>query len=211
MFLVALGIFTLRPSSSGLQITWHPNLDVSVKPKAKSSMSSSSSSGSSSISYWSSSSIITWHVEHAKEPSQAPSSSMSFICAISRRFFPTGACISYSSPSLSTKTTRIFSASGSSSWCWCQRTWPSKLLDGSFWFLRRTSLLGVLLLVAAEEANVLKTISELDLMEDSPDSLLLLPVTTELRRGRLGAADVDVDVDILVVAVVLLVVVVVDK
>lgn len=69
----------------------------------------------------------------------------------------------------------------------------------------------MLLLVAAEEANVLKTISELDLMEDSPDSLLLLPVTTELRRGRLGAADVDVDVDILVVAVVLLVVVVVEK
>ena len=49
-----------------------PPTHVSVKPKAKSSMSSSSSSGSSSISYWSSSSIITWHVEHAKEPSQAP-------------------------------------------------------------------------------------------------------------------------------------------
>ena len=71
MFLVALGILTLSPSISWQQTTWHPSLLVSVSPKAKSSMSFSSSVGSISSSRrsnWSSSSIITWHVEHASEP-----------------------------------------------------------------------------------------------------------------------------------------------
>ena len=71
MFLVALGILTLSPSISWQQTTWHPSLLVSVSPKAKSSMSFSSSVGSISSSRrsnWSSSSTITWHVEHASEP-----------------------------------------------------------------------------------------------------------------------------------------------
>ena len=45
-FRVILGNLTRNPSSSFVIFTWHPNLDVSVKPNAKSSMSFSSSSGS---------------------------------------------------------------------------------------------------------------------------------------------------------------------
>nr|AFK40009.1 unknown [Lotus japonicus] len=41
-------------------------------------MSFSSSVGSSNLLYCSTSMIITWQVEHASEPSHAPSSSMSF-------------------------------------------------------------------------------------------------------------------------------------
>lgn len=45
-FLVIEGSLTTNPSSSGVIVTWQPNLLVSVKPKARSSMSFSSSSGS---------------------------------------------------------------------------------------------------------------------------------------------------------------------
>lgn len=45
---------------------------VSVSPNARSSISFSSSSGSGSLSYRSWSSTMTWQVEHASEPSQAP-------------------------------------------------------------------------------------------------------------------------------------------
>ncbi len=72
-FLVMLGSFTLRPSSSGAILTWHPNLDVSVNPNARSSMSFSSSSGSGILSYISGSSTVIWQVEQAQEPPQAPS------------------------------------------------------------------------------------------------------------------------------------------
>src|ERR1700679_1982809 len=72
MFLVIEGSLTLKPFSSSFIITWQPNLDVSVNPNAKSSMSFSSSSGSGILSYIASSSTITWHVEQAQEPPQAP-------------------------------------------------------------------------------------------------------------------------------------------
>ncbi len=36
-------------------------------------------------------STMTWHVEHAREASHAPSRSISLSCATSRRFFPRGA------------------------------------------------------------------------------------------------------------------------
>ena len=83
---------------------------VSVRPNARSSISFSSSVASGRPSKTSSSSTITWHVEHASDPSHAPSSSTSFACAISSIDSPTGASsITYSSPSLSTNTTRIVS------------------------------------------------------------------------------------------------------
>lgn len=71
-FLVIFGSFTLNPSSSGTIFTWHPNLDVSVSPNARSSMSFSSSSGSGILSYMSLSSTMTWQVEHAHDPPHAP-------------------------------------------------------------------------------------------------------------------------------------------
>jgi hypothetical protein len=72
MFLVIEGSFTRNPSSSFDMTIWHPNLDVSVKPKAKSSISFSSSVASSILSYIASSSTITWHVEQEQDPSHAP-------------------------------------------------------------------------------------------------------------------------------------------
>lgn len=47
------------------------------------------------------SSTMTWHVEHARLPSQAPSSSTPFSCATSRRLLPSGACTVVSLPSFS--------------------------------------------------------------------------------------------------------------
>ena len=43
---VILGSLTRSPSNSFVIFTWHPSLDVSVKPKARSNISFSSSSGS---------------------------------------------------------------------------------------------------------------------------------------------------------------------
>lgn len=71
-FLVMDGSRTTMPSRSLLIGTWHPKRDVSCNPKARSSMSFSSSDGSSIWSNFSGSSIITWHVEQAQEPPQAP-------------------------------------------------------------------------------------------------------------------------------------------
>lgn len=45
-FRVAFGRESTMPSSSFAAMTWHPSLDVSVRPNARSSMSFSSSSGS---------------------------------------------------------------------------------------------------------------------------------------------------------------------
>ena len=59
MFLVIEGSLTRNPSNSLSIMTWQPNLDVSVRPNARSSMSFSSSSGSGMISYNFSSSTIT--------------------------------------------------------------------------------------------------------------------------------------------------------
>ena len=53
---------------------------VSVSPNARSSMSASSSLGSFSCAY-TCGSRMTWHVEHARLPSHAPSSSTSCACA----------------------------------------------------------------------------------------------------------------------------------
>lgn len=47
---VAFGIVTVIPSRASVSRTWHPNRDVSVRPKARSSMSSSSTTGSGSFS-----------------------------------------------------------------------------------------------------------------------------------------------------------------
>lgn len=91
------GSRTTNPSSSLLIFTWHPKRElpsgnislapnhdrgevrthVSVSPKARSSMSFSSSDGSGILSYISSSSTMTWQVEHAAEPPQAPIRNMS--------------------------------------------------------------------------------------------------------------------------------------
>lgn len=72
MFRVMLGSLTISPSSSGAILTWQPSRLVSVRPNARSSMSFSSSVGSGIASYMPSSSTMTWHVEHAHEPPQAP-------------------------------------------------------------------------------------------------------------------------------------------
>lgn len=108
-FLVILGSFTTNPSSSFDILTWQPNLDliisvslhsgrgriritgktyVSVKPNAKSNISFSSSSGSGILSYMLWSAMMTWQVEHAAEPPQAPSTSRSYSWAISSRLSP---------------------------------------------------------------------------------------------------------------------------
>lgn len=86
---VACGILMRVFSMSLVTTTWHPSRElfkpyqlcnvweyyaiwyVSVSPNAISSISFSSSSGSLSFLYISLS-RITWHVEQAKEPSQAP-------------------------------------------------------------------------------------------------------------------------------------------
>lgn len=63
---------TTNPSRSLVMITWQPNREVSVSPKARSNMSFSSSDGSSILSKVSGSSTITWHVEQAQDPPHAP-------------------------------------------------------------------------------------------------------------------------------------------
>src|SRR5438067_2159931 len=102
MLRVAAGNRTVNPSSSSVMMIWHPSRDVLVRPKARSSMSSSSSLASCSSSYHSGS-TITWQVEQASEPSQAPSISTSLRCAISRTDNPSGASTSRRVPSRWTK------------------------------------------------------------------------------------------------------------
>ena len=104
-FRVALGMRTRMPSRSLHMATWQPSRDVSLKPKARSSMSFSSSDGSSMRAYSLASSTTTWQVEHAKDPSHAPSKSMSFACATSSRFWPSSAPTVTTSSSGVTKTT----------------------------------------------------------------------------------------------------------
>lgn len=71
-FRVMDGNRTTSPSRSLVMITWQPNREVSVSPKARSNMSFSSSDGSSILSKVSGSSTITWHVEQAQDPPHAP-------------------------------------------------------------------------------------------------------------------------------------------
>lgn len=119
------------PSRSLLIKTWHPNRDVSVNPNARSNISFSSSEGSSILSNISGSSTITWQVEQAQDPPQAPifkiqlaypcfvdnmpsdldipSISRSFACAMSSRLSPSDTCNSTFVPSLSMNVTLILS------------------------------------------------------------------------------------------------------
>src|SRR5262249_35917768 len=99
MLRVAAGSETTRPSSSSVTIIWQPRREVWVRPKARSSMSSSSSLAVGRISYHSGS-TMTWQVEQASEPSQAPSRSMLLRCAISSTDSPLGASISTRVPSV---------------------------------------------------------------------------------------------------------------
>src|SRR6185369_38531 len=94
---VAPGRLTVSPSNSSVILIWQPRRDVWVKPKARSSMSSSSSLAPSSTSYHSGS-TITWQVEQASEPSQAPSRSILLRWAISSTESPRGASTSTRSP-----------------------------------------------------------------------------------------------------------------
>ena len=87
-FRVMLGSLTTNPSNSFDILTWHPSRLVSVSPNARSNMSFSSSSGSGILLYMDISSTMTWHVEQAHEPPQAPSISKSCACAMSRRLSP---------------------------------------------------------------------------------------------------------------------------
>src|SRR5439155_14344896 len=103
MLRVAVGSRTVNPSSSSVMMIWQPSREVAVRPKARSSMSSSSSIASFSSSYHSGS-TITWQVEQASEPSQAPSISMLLRCATSSTDRPSGASTSRRVPSRSTKT-----------------------------------------------------------------------------------------------------------
>jgi hypothetical protein len=105
MFLVIVGSFTSSPSSSLFILTWHPSLLVSVRPKARSSMSFSSSSGSSILLYMSSEETMTWHVEQAHDPPQAPSISRSLACAMSSRLLPSATSNVCDCPSLSMNVT----------------------------------------------------------------------------------------------------------
>lgn len=93
-FRVMLGNLTRRPSRALFILTWHPNLDVSVSPNARSSISFSSSSGSSILSYISSDSTMTWQVEQAQDPPQAPVQSC-------KRGLPALISSGYESPSIS--------------------------------------------------------------------------------------------------------------
>ncbi len=106
MSAVSEGSVTVILSISFFKCTWQPNLDVSVRPSAKSSMSSSSSSGSGNESK-TFSSRITWHVEQAISPPHAPSTSISLSWATSRRDWPKDPSTVSSSPSASTKRTLI--------------------------------------------------------------------------------------------------------
>eukprot|EP00308_Calcidiscus_leptoporus_P026811 CAMPEP_0119359826 /NCGR_PEP_ID=MMETSP1334-20130426/7617_1 /TAXON_ID=127549 /ORGANISM="Calcidiscus leptoporus, Strain RCC1130" /LENGTH=124 /DNA_ID=CAMNT_0007374565 /DNA_START=287 /DNA_END=658 /DNA_ORIENTATION=- len=80
-------------------------------------MSSSSSSGGGSLSN-TCCSRMTWHVEHASEPSHAPSRSTSFACATSSSVLPSGAETHTSSP-LSMKTTSTWPSVHSRLRCEC--------------------------------------------------------------------------------------------
>ena len=71
-FLVICGSLTVMPSRSLVILIWQPRRLVSVRPKARSSMSFSSSSASGMRSKYLSSVTITWQVEHAQDPPQAP-------------------------------------------------------------------------------------------------------------------------------------------
>src|SRR6266851_852467 len=104
MLRVVDGRLTVRPSSSSLMMIWQPRREVWVRPKARSSMSSSSSLAFFSSSYHSGS-TMTWQVEQASEPSQAPSISMPFLWAISSTERPSGASTSRRLPSRSMKIT----------------------------------------------------------------------------------------------------------
>src|SRR5438132_1355311 len=106
MLRVAAGNRTVSPSSSSVMMIWQPSREVAVRPKARSSMSSSSSLASFSSSYHSGS-TITWHVEQASEPSQAPSISMSLRCATSSTDRPSGASTSRRVPSRSVSKTAL--------------------------------------------------------------------------------------------------------
>src|SRR5215470_18103989 len=99
MLRVPAGSETVRPSSSSVMMIWQPSREVWVRPKARSSMSSSSSFAAGSVSYHSGS-TMTWQVEQASEPSQAPSRSMLLRCAISRTDRPIGASTSTRVPSV---------------------------------------------------------------------------------------------------------------
>src|SRR5579864_423204 len=99
---VACGSLTVSPSSSSVMMIWQPRREVWVRPKARSSMSSSSSVASLSSSYQSGS-TMTWQVEQASEPSQAPSISTPCLCAISSTERPSGASTSRRVPSRSMK------------------------------------------------------------------------------------------------------------
>jgi len=88
--LTSSGTRTTIPSTALDMQTWHPSLEVSVSPKARSSMSSSSSVAISVILSKSSWEKMRWQVEQARVPSQAPnpSISMSFSRAMSSKFSP---------------------------------------------------------------------------------------------------------------------------
>src|ERR1700753_490547 len=104
-FLVAVGSFTTSPSNPLLISTWQPSLDVSVNPNARSNMSFSSSDGSGIISYIPGSVMITWQVEQAQLPPQAPSTSRSYACAMSSRLAPSATSNVCDLPALSIKVT----------------------------------------------------------------------------------------------------------
>src|ERR1700722_981437 len=89
MLLTPAGNFTTSPSSASLMMIWQPSREVSVRPNARSSMSSSSSVAVFTFLYQPGS-TITWHVEHASEPSQAPSISTLCLWAISSTDRPAG-------------------------------------------------------------------------------------------------------------------------
>src|SRR5438128_2266637 len=82
MLRVAAGSLTTSPSRASLMRIWQHSREVWVSPKARSSMSSSSSLAGASLSNQSFS-TMTWHVEQASEPSQAPSTSTWLRWAIS--------------------------------------------------------------------------------------------------------------------------------
>ena len=102
MLRVPAGSFTTSPSSASVITIWQPSREVSVSPNARSSMSSSSSVGSASF-LNQAASTMTWQVEQASEPSQAPSMSMPCWCAISSTDRPSGASTSRRVPSRSMK------------------------------------------------------------------------------------------------------------
>lgn len=83
---------------------------MGVRPYAKSRRSSSSTLGYSKLLYIFSSKT-TWHVEQAREASQAPSKAILFKWAISNIFYPILAETLVFKPSLLTKSNETISAS----------------------------------------------------------------------------------------------------